>query len=576
MTALEHALTAGYGAMTGWCDLLDRINVFPVADGDTGANLRISLALLADPDRHPRPAELAACCVGNSGNIAGAFFAPLLETRSPGNLTRAVERGSRLAREAVAEPAPGAMLDIFSCLADSLDQELPAEQVIAQLRHSVLRGPELLPRLAEARVVDAGALAMYIFFCAFFQTLTGNASLRARVVDEFANWLTPKPGHNKGQTRQFCVDFTLQAPELDTTNARHILAGLGDSLVSCSRDQELKVHIHTSQPETLRARLGELGSITGWRKEHIRPNHADEKKPASSSLGIITDAAGSLPPDLARRENIVLLESMIVDRETARPEGCWDHGELYLRMREGERIRTAQSSVLVRQQQYQALLDQYSCCIYLAAGSAYTGNVQTARRWREKNDPDRRFLVLDSGAASGRLGLMALLCSRFARMDTDPETVAALAFSLITSCRELLFVGELTYLARSGRISRAKSFFAGLVGARPVIEPRPGGVRKVAVLRRDDQALALLDAEMAAASSPPEQILLQYTDNRKQVEEMVLPWLRTMAPDAEILIVPLSLTSGVHLGPGTWGVAWHSPEVSRHGHPVFARSWLPT
>jgi hypothetical protein len=76
MTALEHALTAGYGAMTGWCDLLDRINVFPVTDGDTGANLRISLALLADPDRRPRPAELATACVGNSGNIAGAFLPP--------------------------------------------------------------------------------------------------------------------------------------------------------------------------------------------------------------------------------------------------------------------------------------------------------------------------------------------------------------------------------------------------------------------------------------------------------------------------------------------------------------------
>ena len=156
---------------------------------------------------------------------------------------------------------------------------------------------------------------------------------------------------------------------------------------------------------------------------------------------------------------------------------------------------------------------------------------------------------------------MALLVSRFARMGVDPETVTALASSLITTCRELLFVGELTYLARSGRISRTKGFFAGLVGARPVIEPRPDGVRKVAVLRRDDQAIALLDAEMAADSSPPDQILLQYTDNRERVEELVLPWLHAIAPEAEILTVPLSLTSGVHLGPGTRGVAWHGPET---------------
>ncbi len=559
MTTLEHALAAGYGAMSGWRDLLDRINVFPVADGDTGTNLHISLALLADPDRYPRPAELTAACVGNSGNIAGAFFAPLLETHSPDELPRAVESGSLLAREAVADPAPGAMLDVFSSLANSLRQEMPAEQLILELRQCVLSGPELLPLLAEARVVDAGALAMYIFFCAFFQMLTGNSSLRARVQGEFADWLTPQPSKTNRQTNQFCIDFTLQGTELDTKNARRILTGLGDSLVSSSRGQELKVHIHTSQPETLRARIRELGQISDWQEECIRPRRTSEQTP--SSMGIITDAAGSLPPELARREAVVLLESMIIARETARPEGCWDHRELYARMREGERIRTAQSSVIVREQQYQALLEQYPFCLYLAAGSAYTGNVQTARRWREKNDPDQRFLILDSGAASGRLGLMALLVSRFARMGVDPETVTALASSLITTCRELLFVGELTYLARSGRISRTKGFFAGLVGARPVIEPRPDGVRKVAVLRRDDQALALLDAEMAADSSPPDQILLQYTDNRERVEELVLPWLHAMAPDAEILTVPLSLTSGVHLGPGTWGVAWHGPET---------------
>ena len=76
MNSMRSAFASGYENMSAWADLLDRINVFPVADGDTGANLRISLTPLRDyeADKTQTLNLLARCAIGNSGNIAAAFF----------------------------------------------------------------------------------------------------------------------------------------------------------------------------------------------------------------------------------------------------------------------------------------------------------------------------------------------------------------------------------------------------------------------------------------------------------------------------------------------------------------------
>ena len=76
MNDIHNSFATGYACLSAWADLLDRINVFPVADADTGTNLRISLAPLRDPAdfRSTIEKRLAFCAAGNSGNIAAAFF----------------------------------------------------------------------------------------------------------------------------------------------------------------------------------------------------------------------------------------------------------------------------------------------------------------------------------------------------------------------------------------------------------------------------------------------------------------------------------------------------------------------
>jgi hypothetical protein len=226
-------------------------------------------------------------------------------------------------------------------------------------------------------------------------------------------------------------------------------------------------------------------------------------------------------------------------------------------MRQGVKVTTARASTFERHQHYQSVCQQFGQTLYLCVGSAFTGNVDIARRWKEGNDPTNLLEIVDTGSASGRLGLIALLAARYSAHATSAEDVIAFVYKTMTDCEEYVFIDQLRYLVAGGRVARTKGFFADLLHMKPVISPVGNEVRKAGVVhsRQGQLAMALEKLRQGAPGVAPV-IMLQYSDNEKWVTETVLPEVRQLAPKAEILLVPLSLTSGVHMGPGTWAMAW--------------------
>ena len=556
---------AGYGALAGWADLIDRINVFPVADGDTGTNLRISLAPLRDPECGKTALLLGSGAVGNAGNIAAAFFVHFVRAREPAELAARSRHGANSAWEAVAAPRKGTMLSVFDTLAASLEAGgVTAHQDLAdRLRQTVADGPQHLDVLARAGVVDAGALAMYIFFASFFQYLAGADAVQVPVLESFPGRLRPA-GIPQAEGDTFCVDTEI-ALSTPSAPVRDQLGRLGDSVVARQDRGRLKIHVHTREPASLREHLDGFGRILHW-SDHPITSQTRRETPANDEpqgLHLLTDAAGSLSDELAGRYNIGLLDSYIISQDRARPERCCDPEEIYRLMREGQRIGTAQASAVERHQHYRCLVDRHHTVLYLCVGSAYTGNLATALAWKKQHDPEDRFLVVDTGAASGRLGLIVLLTARAVCQGASREEALCLARRLVHSCMELVFIDELRYLAAGGRISRTKGLFGDLLGMKPVISPQAEGVRTVGTVRNSRQQLDLLQDHLrATARADTDQVvLLQYSDNRTWVRKHVLPLIRHLLPQAEIHLVPLSLTSGVHMGPGTWAVAFQGTET---------------
>ncbi len=576
MSELGNSFAAGYACLSAAADLIDRINVFPVADGDTGTNLRISLAPLrhlAD-DRELTRSLLARSATGNSGNIAAAFFREFCLAESFTALAKHAALGRDMAWQAVASPCAGTMLSVFDSLVAVFASHRQLHTIYSplclELQKAVRDTTQLLPDLGKAGVIDSGALAMYVFFDGFCRHLSEQSGPPCSLFDLFAGRLAISSTFRPEFTDCHCVDAVIHLArqpaaagtrDEQQANVRDRLAELGESVVVVRHQSSLKIHIHTSDPDLLRGRLGTFGEIVQWSDGAIdqgdgQPYCSPEKPP----LHIVTDAAGSMTRAMARRHGITLLDSYIIVGDDSRPESLYTAEDIYPQLRQGVKITTAQASTFERHQHYQSILGEFGPALYLCVGAAFTGNYGAAIAWKKDNDQEELLTVVDTGAASGRLALIALLTARQAQKAENPGQVVDWARRILAECMEYVFINELKYLAAGGRISKAGGFFGDLLSMKPVVSPTSEGVRKVGVVRSVPGqlafALARLGERFNRLAAPT--ILLQYSDNEAWVTNVAMQQVRGAVPEAEILLAPLSLTSGVHMGPGTWSMAFAS------------------
>lgn len=562
MSIISRAAADGYACLSSWADLLDRINVFPVPDSDTGTNLRISMAPLQQPDltQADLPGLLARSATGNSGNIAAAFLQDFLQAKNSSRLTAAAISGRDRAHQAVLDPKRGTMLDVFDALAGTLTNQPPPDAtgflpLCKQLQNAVLATSELLPELRTAGVVDSGALGMFIFLEGFFKTFTAFPGTTPSVSQRFKDKLTIAQTWSPTPCTSHCIDALLYIKEDHSTGTTRELAALGDSVVVSNDSSKLKIHLHTSNPSRVRDYLTSMGELIHWDDEDMA---VQTQQPIliDRPVHIMTDAAGSLDRETAKRQNITLLDSYIIANDQSCPESLCSPRLIYERMSRGTRISTAQASTFERHQHYGTAVQQFNRVLYLCVGSVYTGNYATAQAWKNSHDHRDQLHLLDSGAASGRLALITLLTASFANKSEDADEVISYARQRCQDCREYVFIDELKYLAAGGRVSRTKGFFGDLLHMKPVISPMADGVKKVGMTRSRSDQLKFALNRLQTEASPCPLVLLQYSDNRQWLEEKAYSAIRRLLPEAKIVVTPLSLTSGVHMGPGTWAVAF--------------------
>jgi DAK2 domain fusion protein YloV len=286
------------------------LNVFPVADGDTGDNMVLTLrAVLAELDRLQgsdsartideigreeivqsvaRAALLGAR--GNSGVILSQLIRGAAEelVSRPGQLIDATLIGAALANAAdrayssVREPAEGTILTVAREMAHGIMADVahsqdagrlgpatePREQDLAIAKtleraveagtESVKRGPELLAALREAGVVDAGGHALTVIFAGVV------AALRDEAPPELEHYAPAKithPEHNSS-TYRYCTNFAVIGHDLAPSRFTPALEALGDSVLVVGDPNTLKVHLHTDEPERATALFDGAGEVS--------------------------------------------------------------------------------------------------------------------------------------------------------------------------------------------------------------------------------------------------------------------------------------------------------------------------
>lgn len=338
-------INAAADALKNNAEKINKLNVFPVPDGDTGTNMTLSMASGAEYERNEDDIHLGKLAQatakgllmgarGNSGVILSQIFRGFAakiadkETLSARDLADALMGGAETAYKAVMKPTEGTILTVIRESAAAANRTAKktddATQVMADALDAAEKAlastPDLLPVLKEVGVVDSGGQGLVIVLSAFYAVLSGqevkteldNANLDAMVLSlhnaGVQDELNPED-IEYGYCTEIMVDIakgTTYDQKFDYDTFYNHLAGLGDSLLVINDDDVVKVHVHTEDPgdvinwgthfgslrkvkvDNMRDQQAEAASVAAEQKAHA----VDEENEAGPDLAVITTAAG--------------------------------------------------------------------------------------------------------------------------------------------------------------------------------------------------------------------------------------------------------------------------------------------
>ena len=351
-TVIRTCFPAAAKAVAEKADEINKLNVFPVPDGDTGTNMSLTLnTVVSEVEALPKDAsikDIAAAIThgslmgarGNSGVITSQILRGIAEGlvdahpsgATPQDVAAALRNGVKVAFKAVRKPVEGTILTVLkdvSARADQLEKTRITtpemlDAIVVEAYESVARTPDLLPVLKENGVVDSGAFGLATLIEAFVNAYEGKAgeisdfkttvdsddakAQVANVVDIEINddWT--------GSEYRYCTEFLFHAesPDFDEEANLRYLSSMGDCELLVGANPDYKIHVHTNRPDRVLRHMLHRGQIFNVfvhnmdleaqeRTEGIR---ADKEEAAAShphkALGFVAVAAGSGQAEILR------------------------------------------------------------------------------------------------------------------------------------------------------------------------------------------------------------------------------------------------------------------------------------
>lgn len=270
---------------------INRLNVFPVPDGDTGTNMSLTMESAArEVAALPPNADGAALrkavthgslmgARGNSGVITSQILRGLCEGLadvtefSTETVANAMARAVEVAFQAVRKPVKGTILTVLEdcstvaqqANADGLDVTATLHLISEEALASVKRTPELLPVLKENGVVDSGGFGLAILIQSFIAALTGEQAHLASAEDFTHAEAKVAIEHVRdwaGSDYMYCTEFLLHSDEVDVAETLDFLASLGDCELLVGAHPDFKVHVHTDTPGTVLTYMTDRGQVS--------------------------------------------------------------------------------------------------------------------------------------------------------------------------------------------------------------------------------------------------------------------------------------------------------------------------
>ena len=598
---LSAALRAGFRRVLQNQEHLNKINVFPVPDGDTGTNLALTLGAVLNALRPAEEAHAGKLLMlvadaaldgarGNSGAILAQFFVGLsdqlgaLRELSTRDFAAGVEGGARYAREALSEPREGTLLTVlndFAAEAASLTRSGSSSDfgtlfrsALPRTRASLDNTRNQLEALRRANVVDAGAAGFVDIIEGMSEYFERGEAPGDDAPLEVLHTEEEAAGAEIDLNDRFCTECIVSGERIDRRRLRERLAELGSGVVVAGTERKAKIHVHVKDPAAVFRIAAEYGVVSSQKADDMQRQQDAAHHRHRSGVAVVVDSAADIPDEELERLEIHVIpmrvhfgERSFLDKVSLGPE------EFYRELASNPiHPKTSQPPPGDFRRVFEFLASHYDTVISVSVTGRVSGTRAAAEAAAQRVQGHGRVVVIDSLNASVGEGLIATYAAECAQAGLSAEQVIAATRAILPRTHTFGLLGRLDFAVRGGRVPRIVKVLADWLHLTPIlISHRNGRVstgtllfgrqnvraRFARLVRRriKDHATYRVAVGHANVEAEGRQLLEEICEGRENIHARYL--------------MPLGTALGVHGGPGMLVVGLQEYEPPSTGSSEF-------
>ena len=563
---------------------LNKINVFPVNDGDTGTNLASTIRSVIDSLHPHRSYKITADRIaettlinarGNSGIIFAQFlYGMSTETGNYKTITisqfaESVKNSVRYIYDAVANPVEGTMLTVIKDWANYIyDNRYRIsdfnEMFISSLHvlnKSLIETKSKLAVLKKANVVDAGAKGFVLFVEGIIDFITNrNLKELIQVKTETALFEKIEESISEKVDFRYCTEALIKNSSIDNKALLSTLEKYGNSIVVAGSDRMRRIHLHTNNPAELLNELRKTGTLA-FQKADDMIRQSEIVYNRKWKIALVTDTTCDLAQDLIDNYQINLLplginfgENHYLDKITIQPE------QFYTLLKENtDYPKSSQVNEKAFTNLYSQLASHYDSIIAIHVSEKLSGTFNSSQKAAQaiSKEFNKPISVINSKNISGALGLIILRTAQAIEAGYSHDQVVNMAEKWTNNIRIFVSVGNIKYMVRGGRVSAVKGLIARILNINPIVSIDESG--KAIVFAKAFNQKANMEKVMAHIRKiSQDKTIWNYIvlhANNIEAARWYSEKMEALTMKTPVSVVNISPVIGVHAGIGAASVA---------------------
>tara|TARA_B110000116_G_scaffold195258_1_gene170041 strand:+ start:298 stop:2088 length:1791 start_codon:yes stop_codon:yes gene_type:complete len=570
---LYRSLLAGLRRVVSRQEYLNKINVFPVPDGDTGTNMAYTLTSIEERIQNNAYSDIKKMSMaiadsaldgarGNSGAILAQFFVGFadgikdVKKINTDEFSQAISHAKNYSYDALTKPREGTILSVIRSWSESLESSSKKSNDFLTILSSGLinaqkaleKTPQQLEVLAKAGVLDAGAQGFVDMLSGIqeFVELGSITETDLTIIESFEKEVIT----TTNEKYQYCTECIILGENIPRRLLKERLMDLGDSIVLAGTKIKAKVHIHSDEPHKVFTLCKEYGSIQGEKTDDMIKQQADAHS-SHSSTAIIVDSGCDLPEEIIDNMNIHVIPVRLnfgnthyVDKVSLTSDEFWKELKT-----NPNHPQTSQPSPGDFRRQYQFLSSHYESAISIHLPEALSGTYQSAIT-AAKSLSTFSVNILDSFSGTIGTGLIAMRTAEAIAKGKNINEVKIIAKQAIENTQLYVGLDNLDNIVKGGRISPTVQKIANFFKINPYLAFKKDGLKPVGIsFGNNDKANKF---RKFVENKIPKNKKVRIGISHAQMNIFVENWIKSLINrfgENNVITTDIGPALGVHTGP---------------------------